>query len=295
MKIEIYSKLERLKNPLKITKNPYNEYFKFPYEGSSGSYDVSHSRKVEEAFEKHSAFFEELPLIFSCLLTQKITFNEFIKELIDNNTVDGLNAEFLDSPEDNKIFVKDFKELFSKNLKNHTKLYKTYQNFQEYSLSYELRHRDGADIKSIKKKILLIKIPFSSNNNETKLTMLIFEQIIHNLLFSWEGASFYCQLYTFDLGMEEVFDWDVIESPLKYKNAKLPKGYLKAVQAIHLINKAIKFEKKSEQDTNDLESAKLSLFDFINNNYGKLIKYSFPHFTLIEYLKFFYAFSMRSS
>jgi hypothetical protein len=161
MKIEIYSKLERLKNPLKITKNPYNEYFKFPYEGSSGSYDVSHSRKVEEAFEKHSAFFEELPLIFSCLLTQKITFNEFIKELIDNNTVDGLNAEFLDSPEDNKIFVKDFKELFSKNLKNHTKLYKTYQNFQEYSLSYELRHRDGADIKSIKKKILLIKIPFS--------------------------------------------------------------------------------------------------------------------------------------
>ncbi len=295
MKIEIYSKLERLTNPLKITKNPYNEYFKFPYEGSSGSYDVSYSRKVEEAFEKHSAFFDELPIIFGCLLTQKISFNEFIKALITNNTLEGVNAEFLDSPEDNQIFVKDFKEIFSKKIKNYLKFHETYQNFQEYSLSYELRHRDGADIKTIKKKSLLIKIPFLINNKETKLTMLIFEQILHNLLYSWEGASFYHQLFTFNLGMEEVFDWDEFKSPLKYKEAKLPKGYLNAIKKIRLIEKNIKDLENSDADTSDLEDAKQSIFDLVNNNYGKLIKYCLPHFKLNEYLKFFYAFSMRSS
>jgi hypothetical protein len=295
MKIEIYSKLERIKNPLKITKNPYNQYFKFPYEGSSGSYDVSHSTKVEEAFEKHSAFFEELPLIFGCLMTQNLSFKDFIIKIYKDSSIDGVNAEFLDSPEDNKIFVKDFKEFFSKNVKNYLKLNKTYQNFQEYSLSYELRHRDGADIKSIKKKILLIKIPFSSNNNETKLTMLIFEQIIHNLLYSWEGASFYNQLFTFNLGMEEVFNWDEFKSPLKYKDAKLPKGYLNAIKKIRLIEKNIEDLENSDADISDLEDAKQSIFDLVNNNYGKLIKYCLPHFKLNEYLKFFYAFSMRSS
>jgi hypothetical protein len=125
--------------------------------------------------------------------------------------------------------------------------------------------------------------------------MLIFEQIIHNLLYSWEGASFYNQLFTFNLGMEEVFNWDEFKSPLKYKDAKLPKGYLNAIKKIRLIEKNIEDLENSDADISDLEDAKQSIFDLVNNNYGKLIKYCLPHFKLNEYLKFFYAFSMRSS
>jgi hypothetical protein len=83
MKIEVYAKVSRLNNPLKIGKHPFDDYFKLPIEDCCVSYDESELENIKKAFDSHFLFFNELPLMFGCFLTKKLSFNDFMKGMIE--------------------------------------------------------------------------------------------------------------------------------------------------------------------------------------------------------------------
>ena len=295
MEIEVFAKVSRLNNPFKISKHPFFEYFKLPIEDRCVSYDESELENIKKAFDAHLLFFNDLPLVFGCFLTKKLSFNDFMKGMIEKNTQDGVNTEYQYSYEDNKVFIKDFNKIFNKNVREFSLLKNQKINYLEYELDYQLRQNDDNKLKTIDQRKLLLKIPYISKDHESKLLTQIFEQILYNLLFIWEGSSMFHQLFNNNLGREEAMEWDSLISPLRYKDAKLPQGYIYALKVIDLLDKMIGEAEKKEEDAADLENSRQSVYDFISNNYGTLISYCLPYFKTKEYLRFFYAFSMRSS
>jgi hypothetical protein len=295
MKIEVYAKISRLNNPLKIGKHPFWEYFKLPIEDRCVSFDESEFENIKKAFNSHLLFFNELPLVFGCFLTKKLSFNDFMKGMKEKSTQDGINTYYQYSHEGNNVFIKDFNKIFSKNVQDFLKPKNQKNTYLDYQLDYELKQSDENKIKTIDHKKLVLKIPYISIDNESKLLAQIIEQILYNLLFVWEGSSIYHQLFNDDLGRGEAMEWDSLKTPLRYKDAKLPKGYLGALKVVDLLEKLISEAEKREEDVSDLENSRQSVYDFISNNYGTLISYCLPYFNTKEYLRFFYAFSMRTS